>query len=131
MATRTIAAGEIILKEKPLTIAPEGNEPVCLVCYKTVTKDSPSCRCKKCGFSVCSKACADSKMHKTLECEAFMKHGFWASDIVLTGFGNSGRIISIIRTFLLREKDPDRWSAIWNLESNLKELQKYVLYPCS
>jgi hypothetical protein len=30
----------------------------------------------------------------------------------------------ILRTFLLREKDPDCWASIWKLTSHLSELQK-------
>jgi hypothetical protein len=125
VALRTIEAGEIIFKENPLISGPFGNKPICLgFCEKSVTKNSP--RCEKCGVPVCSKACADSKMHKTFECEVLKKSGWFktpAMDIFLKYPDSFHDMIFLLRIFLLREKDPDCWALIWNLESHKTEKQ--------
>jgi hypothetical protein len=124
VALRTIEAGETILKENPLIFGPQGPMPLCLGCCQTVTKNSP--RCEKCGVPVCSKACADSEMHKTFECEALMKSG-WLKTPKIESFWKSPNsfndMILVLRIFLLREKDPDRWAFFWNLESNMTKKQ--------
>jgi len=65
VASRPIKAGEVILKEEPLVLAPFDNPNfVCLGCYKTV---DGSIRCSACGWPVCGKACEASKDHQA-EC---------------------------------------------------------------
>jgi hypothetical protein len=119
VATRTIEAGEIVLKENPLIFGPEGQNAVCLGCYQKVTKNSP--RCQKCGFPVCSKDCADLEMHRTFECEVLMKNGWFKTqsrDYFFESPENFYAMIAVLRTFLLQEKDPDCWALIWSLESH-------------
>jgi hypothetical protein len=123
VALRTIEAGEIILKENPLIFGPDGTTPICLGCYeKSVTENSP--RCEKCGFPVCSKACADSEMHKTMECEVLRQTGWFKTvpiDVFVKFPSKLYDMIWLLRIFLLREKDPERWTLIWNLESHKTE----------
>jgi hypothetical protein len=121
VATRTIEAGDIILKENPLTFGPslESETPICLGCCKEVTTKSP--RCEKCGFPVCSKVCADSKMHQN-ECKVLMKKGWFKSLPIGEFFKPSETcypIITPLRTFLLRENDPEVWALILSLMSNM------------
>jgi hypothetical protein len=129
VASRTIEAGEIILKETPLTFGPEGRTPVCLGCYQIVTRNSPSC--EKCGVPVCSQACADSEFHKTFECEVFMKNECFKDSRLKNLLFKSPQLfyamVMTLRTFLLREKDPERWALIWNLESHTGEHDQSVL----
>jgi hypothetical protein len=124
VAARPIEAGEIILQEKSLLHGPkEGIEGtlICLGCYKKVTKKSPTCG--KCGFPVCSESCADSEIHKTLECEALTRVGrfkhlkqlFWESPHQYYD------MIHPLRILLLREKDPVRLALIWDLVSHKTE----------
>jgi hypothetical protein len=130
VASRTIEAGTIILKENPLIFGPQGSKPICLGCCQIVTEKSP--RCEKCGFPLCSKACADSEMHKTFECEPLMMIGYFKT-LPIDNFFKAPevyyKIIVLLRTFLLREKDPERWALIWNLESHKTEQEELIFDP--
>jgi hypothetical protein len=124
VALRTIEAGEIILKENPLIFGPDGTTPVCLGCYEILTQ--ASAKCKSCGFPVCSKACANSEMHKTMECEVLRKSGLFKMvpiDVFVKFPYKFYEMIWLLRIFLLQEKDPDRWTLIWNLKSPKTENQ--------
>jgi hypothetical protein len=128
VASRTIEAGEIILKENSLIFGPQGSKTICLGCCLIVTENSP--RCEKCGYPLCSKACANSEMHKTFECEPLMKSGWFKT--VPYDFLKSPEVfyemILLLRTFLLREKDPERWALIWNLESHKTEHEEALAF---
>lgn len=63
VASRNISAGETIFVEAPLTFGPsEETKPVCLGCYERV--ESAKVVCRRCGFPMCSKACAEVEEHK-------------------------------------------------------------------
>ena len=120
VAARNIKAGEVVLKEAPLTYGPnEITKPICLGCCAPVTIKSPTCDI--CGFPMCSKECSNSKIHKEFECEALKKHGYKV-DASTFNFGDvelTYAIISPIRTFMLKEKYPDLWNLAWMQMSHL------------
>jgi hypothetical protein len=69
VATRDIAAGEIVFKEKALTAGPRVHDsyltgfdktkfPVCLGCYRIVRE---KCECRTCGWPVCNDSCETVK----------------------------------------------------------------------
>jgi hypothetical protein len=56
-ATRSIKAGELILKEKPIVSGPNGKNgyhPICLSCYRIVKTNYV---CSKCKWPLCSPKC--------------------------------------------------------------------------
>ena len=127
VADRNIKAGEIVLKEAPLTFGPsEITKPICLGCCAPVTIKSPTC--DLCGFPMCSKECSKLKVHKDFECEAFQRNGYKvnASTFNFEGEELTYSVISPIRTFMLKEKYPDLWNLAWMQMSHLtkrKELE--------
>ena len=62
VATRDIAAGELILRETPLTV---GNlhetPPVCLGCWRIV---DGLYHCPRCSLPMCNDVCANSYPHR-------------------------------------------------------------------
>jgi len=69
VASRDLKAGDTILEEKPLSWAPMlDTRPVCLTCLENVTG---SYHCPSCGWPMCSKACAQTAVHKNMECSVF------------------------------------------------------------
>ena len=125
VASRNIKAGEVIMKERPLTFGPsEVTKPICLGCYKSVTASSPGCG--NCGYPMCSNRCAASKIHKENECSVFTAkgHKIKRSDLNFTegdapGVDPAYAIISPIRTLMIRRKQPDLWPLIWMQMSHL------------
>ena len=125
VAARNIKAGEVVMKEAPLSYGPNDiTKPICLGCCAPVTIKSPTCDI--CGFPMCSKECTNSKVHKEFECEALKKHGYKvdASTFNFGGVELTYAIISPIRTFMLREKHPDLWNLTWMQMSHLDKRKK-------
>ena len=125
VAARNIKAGEVVMKEAPLSYGPNDiTKPICLGCCAPVTIKSPTCDI--CGFPMCSKECSNSKVHKEFECEALKKHGYKvdASTFNFGGVELTYAIISPIRTFMLKEKYPDLWNLAWMQMSHLGKRKK-------
>jgi len=125
VAARNIKAGEVVMKEAPLSYGPNDiTKPICLSCCAPVTIKSPTCDI--CGFPMCSKECINSKVHKEFECEALKRHGYKvdASTFNFGGVELTYAIISPIRTFMLREKYPDLWNLTWMQMSHLDKRKK-------
>lgn len=71
VATRDIAAGEVLLEERPLAVGPKAGSPaVCLACY------APSARaaCSACGWPVCGPQCETAPVHRDAECPLIAGH---------------------------------------------------------
>ena len=125
VAARNIKAGEVVMKEAPLSYGPNDiTKPICLGCCAPVTIKSPTCDI--CGFPMCSKECINSKVHKEFECEALKRHGYKvdASTFNFGGVELTYAIISPIRTFMLKEKYPDLWNLTWMQMSHLDKRKK-------
>ncbi|XP_060852323.1 SET domain-containing protein SmydA-8-like [Rhopalosiphum padi] len=71
VAVRDIAAGEVLLEERPLVVGPKaGSPPVCLTCY---APDS-GYRCSACGWPVCGPRCQAAPVHRDAECPLIGGH---------------------------------------------------------
>ena len=118
VAARNIKAGEIVLKEMPLTFGPsENTKPLCLSTFQPVNAQSPTCPI--CGFPLLSP----SKIHTEFECEAFQKHGYKVNASTLNYEGEEPiySVISPIRTLKMREKRPELWNLVWMQMSHLSK----------
>ena len=71
VASRELAPGDIILKEKPALIGPnmDQSQPLCLACYALLNpkKFHP---CRKCKAPLCSQQCETHPDHLQ-ECQEF------------------------------------------------------------
>ncbi|KAL4089800.1 hypothetical protein QTP88_024764 [Uroleucon formosanum] len=71
VAARDIAAGEVLLEERPLVVGPKaGSPPVCLTCYAP----SAGYRCSACGWPVCGPQCEEAPVHRDAECPLIGGH---------------------------------------------------------
>lgn len=115
MATRDIAAGELLLSDAPLLIGPKQiTEPVCLACYRPV---DGNCTCKKCGFPICDDDCQDAESHQP-ECEAVSESGL---PVRVTLFGECNSLyecIMPVRLLSMRDNQISMWRRLMTLESH-------------
>lgn len=71
VATRDIAAGEVLLEERPLVVGPKaGSQSVCLACYAPTT----GYKCSTCGWPVCGPQCEAAPAHRDAECPLIGGH---------------------------------------------------------
>lgn len=71
VAARDIAAGEVLLEERPLVVGPKaGSLPVCLACYAPDT----GYRCSACGWPACGPRCEAASAHRDAECPLIGGH---------------------------------------------------------
>uniref|UniRef100_A0A6A7FNU5 Protein msta-like n=2 Tax=Hirondellea gigas TaxID=1518452 RepID=A0A6A7FNU5_9CRUS len=115
VATRDIAAGDLIMADAPILIGPKQiTEPVCLACYRPV---DGSYKCKKCGFPMCDSDCQDADTHQP-ECEAVSGSG---RPVHVTLFGENNPLyecITVVRLLALRDNDTILWRRLMALESH-------------
>lgn len=115
IATRDIAAGELLLQDAPLLMGPKMiTEPVCLACYRPVTGDY---QCSDCGFPLCGEDCEGTENHQA-ECNAVKESGIPVKVSVFGEINSMYECITPVRILNLREEDPTVWSRLMNLESN-------------
>jgi len=115
VATRDMAAGELIFTDPPLLIGPKQiTEPVCLACYRPV---DGSYKCKKCGFPMCDRSCAKAESHQP-ECEAVAES---KAPVRVTLFGECNSLYECImplRLLALRDDHVSLWRKLLTLESH-------------
>lgn len=71
VAARDIAAGEVLLEERPLAVGPKaGSPPVCLACYAPGGQGA----CSACGWPVCGPRCEAAPVHRAGECALIAGH---------------------------------------------------------
>ncbi|XP_045131510.1 uncharacterized protein LOC123516301 [Portunus trituberculatus] len=115
VATRDIAAGEVLMKDEPLLIGPKMmTEPVCLACYRPV--DGEYC-CRECGFPLCSSDCEGSDDHEP-ECRAIQDSGIPVKVSMFGEVNSMYECITPLRILSLRDKVPSLWNKFMTLESN-------------
>ena len=75
---------------------------------------------------MCSKECANNKIHKNFECNAFRQNNFKVN-ADLFNYESSEVIYSIIspiRTLLTKKLRPELWPLIWMQMSHLSQRQE-------
>jgi len=126
VANRDIKKGELIFQEPPLVIGPKAvTYPVCLGCHKQISDVFRNC--DGCGYPLCSVHCQVSDAHFD-ECQVMMKRKY--APKVQHGVLNYKNYCHIVpmRIILLKEKQPDKYKKIQDLESHLQERLKSPLY---
>lgn len=134
-ATRDIKEGEIILTDKPLVCGPKvASVPLCLGCNKQLQlkpNEKNFYKCRKCTWPLCSESCEENKNHK-LEC-ALMGSKKFVCKIDANKNDESKKesaycVILPLRCLLLREKNPDGFKKLLELEDHLEERIETPLY---
>ncbi|KAK8749838.1 hypothetical protein OTU49_015582 [Cherax quadricarinatus] len=115
VATRDIAAGELLLEDQPLLLGPKMiTEPVCLGCYRPVNGDY---QCQSCGFPLCGPQCEDTDDHEA-ECKAVRDSGIPVKVSVFGEINSMYECITPVRILALRDDAPSVWNKLMTLESN-------------
>lgn len=124
IATRDLAAGDLILCENPLVYGPrphiveEGPVP-CIGCFRLIMAEQ-SPRCDGCGWPVCHTSCEGLKdpNNHGLEClilglrtEGVINrfHDFYRQDTLLA-----------LRCLLLQKKGTKKWEQLMEMESHME-----------
>uniref|UniRef100_A0A6A7FTB7 Protein msta-like n=2 Tax=Hirondellea gigas TaxID=1518452 RepID=A0A6A7FTB7_9CRUS len=119
-ATRDIAAGEILLCETPLVIAPQaGAGPTCLHCLKYLHE--PYGSCKQCSAPLCLETCVN-KYHTQAECQALERLGEKDWSLKLIAIVNAA--LTPLRAWVAIEENKSLSPLIMTLQSNAKERKK-------
>ncbi|KAK3849746.1 hypothetical protein Pcinc_042339, partial [Petrolisthes cinctipes] len=115
VATRDVAAGELLMNDTPLFIGPKMvTEPICLACYRPVDGEYS---CDGCGFPLCSADCEGTDDHEP-ECKAIRESGIPVKVSVFGEENSMYECITPLRILSLRNESPSLWNKIMTLESN-------------
>ncbi|ODM99115.1 Protein msta, isoform A [Orchesella cincta] len=121
VAARKLKGTTLILEELPVFCAPRGmiddfETPLCLSCCIVMNVESEGARkCSKCGWPVCSLTCEKNDYHSKNECELFSKSKL---SFYPTGYSvyEVYKVVEIIRGLLIKEKQPETWKKILDLQ---------------
>ncbi|CAH1400343.1 unnamed protein product [Nezara viridula] len=122
-ARREIRVGEVVLRERPLASGPpQVTGPVCLGCLNGL--QGPGVDCPRCGWPMCSSACAASPGHRP-ECH-------WAQvkrkeKVKISNFTTphpTYACITPLRLLYAKHTDSKLWAKISSLESHPEERKK-------
>jgi len=135
VATRDIAAMEVILEDTPDCLGPNyETEAVCLECLGRV---DGSFLCHHCNLPLCSENCRDGPRHKP-ECQMFStmdpKVEIKQYHKAPSSQNSTGTVcyeygcITVLRLLHLRENDPEAWARIQLLMDHDEERRKETEY---
>ncbi|XP_046688196.1 SET domain-containing protein SmydA-8-like [Homalodisca vitripennis] len=113
VATRDVAAGEVLYEEAPTVVGPKVVEPspVCLGCLRP----PGAARCESCGWPVCSPACPglrDPHCH-AIECKILSLSPI--KDIKDCRY----ECILPLRSLLMQKRNPRKWKVIMSMETHI------------
>lgn len=109
VATRDIAAGELLLEEQPLAVGPKsGSPPVCLTCYAPANGH----KCAACGWPVCGSQCETASVHRLAECPLIAGHYDPYRSAVYC-------FVLPLRCLLLDDLNGGRRTKFWSLQSHI------------
>ncbi|CAG2053805.1 unnamed protein product, partial [Timema podura] len=131
VASRDIKQGELILREPPLVLGPKtATFPLCLGCHRRLPSNLEGYHvCSGCNWPLCGPQCEGLAPHQD-ECQLMRESGHRA-DIPFESPQKKEAVycnITPLRCLLLREKHPDKFSTLLNLQSHLEELRDTSLY---
>ncbi|XP_063243624.1 SET domain-containing protein SmydA-8-like [Bacillus rossius redtenbacheri] len=118
VASRDVAAGELLLREAPLAVGPRADAaPVCLACYRPLPLRGDRLRCSRCGVvPLCDARCERGGGHTEAECSALAARG------APRGLLDCSQLVLPLRCLLLRQAPPPdawRWDALLGMEAHL------------
>lgn len=125
VATRSIPAGTVVMRSRPLLIGPTGLEIVCLGCLRTLSDLGGSTRkCSGCRLPVCSKKCEKESPHQ-VECSLLKSAGFRADDAYFSeimmctmDWSTLALAVKVLRTLVRSDEDKKK---VFALKSRLAE----------
>uniref|UniRef100_A0A2P2I598 Protein msta-like n=1 Tax=Hirondellea gigas TaxID=1518452 RepID=A0A2P2I598_9CRUS len=121
VASRDLAAGELLLKDVPIVLGlRQITMPVCVSCSASV--NGSHC-CSECGWPLCSPECQRVILHKP-ECQASKCRG---SKVVISKFFQINEMyecITPLRCLWLKQNEPKKWDQLMTMESHLDARQK-------
>lgn len=120
VATRDIAKGEELFKEKRLVHGPpQGRTLCCVNCSRLIdlSKSLTNTDCRECGLPLCSESCPDTfgRVHEE-DCEFFRKVDLKKSHIRL-----APKWLTAFRVLQIIKKSPKIWKKLQLLEDHLEE----------
>jgi len=135
VATRDIAAMEVILEDTPAVLGPNyETEAVCVECLGRV---NGSVLCHLCNLPMCSEECRDGPRHKP-ECQMFSgmepKVTIKQYKTQLSANNATGTVcyeygcISVLRLLALRDTDPESWERVQLLMDHDQERREEKEY---
>ncbi|XP_034951070.1 SET domain-containing protein SmydA-8-like isoform X2 [Chelonus insularis] len=121
VAAKKLAAGEVIIREKPVAVgaASFNNTCLCFACLRVIP-ESPTAKfevvCSGCNIAIfCSTNCENELYHSAEECQLF-KEKLTLDD--LKKF-NIRSILLPLRLLLIRKQDEELWQKVLKLEAHL------------
>lgn len=128
VATKSLKAGDVILKEFPLTVAPGSlSQRVCFACHKHFSKGY---MCRQCRSPICNNTCKMSLEHQK-ECGLLQRI---AESIESTKSAKSAKSVAAsaevpvnvavfampLRCLLMRLEQPDKWNNFIQMEAHMQ-----------
>uniref|UniRef100_A0A8D9BF04 Protein msta, isoform A n=1 Tax=Cacopsylla melanoneura TaxID=428564 RepID=A0A8D9BF04_9HEMI len=129
VASRSIKAGEVVLKEVPLVQGPsQVTGPVCLGCLKSISMHTSE-ECPKCGWPLCRDPQCQLSEHHVPECDWTMsKRGKKIKISNFTAPHPSYECITTLRCLYKKFHQPAVWEKLMQLEAHLDECKKSPRY---
>ncbi|KAI5712324.1 hypothetical protein M8J76_002915 [Diaphorina citri] len=129
IASRSIKAGEVVLREPPLVQGPcQMTGPVCLGCLKAISYHSSE-ECPKCGWPLCRDPKCRESEHHTPECDwTANKRG---KKIKISNFTTphpSYECIIALRCLYKKSYQPQIWDKLMQLEAHVEEYKNSPKY---
>ena len=122
VATRDIHPGELILRDKPIVESPyTRTRPQCLQCARRV---DGSYRCRKCGFPMCDRTCANGELHR-IECSVLEEENFEAEIDNFDEWDDHYACVMPLRCLALQSSDPVAWRLFSGFQSHTDLQRKH------
>ncbi|XP_069998104.1 SET domain-containing protein SmydA-8 [Penaeus vannamei] len=123
VASRNIAAGEVVFREAPLVVAPKaGSGASCLACLRSL-QGSEWAGCQQCGAPLCGRGCGGDG-HSQEECRLLVPLGLKGQPQNTVLIKQLSVLLTPIRTILLMKKAPPVKEVIAALQSHAEERRR-------
>ncbi|XP_037786222.1 SET domain-containing protein SmydA-8-like [Penaeus monodon] len=117
-ASRDILPGEVIFRDSPLVVGPrQVTVPVCLGCFTPV---DGSYSCTSCGWPLCGPECQMVVLHNP-ECQLSRNRPVKVQVQKFMEVNQMYECITPLRCLWLKEKAPDKWATLMQMESHLEQ----------
>lgn len=122
VASRDVAAGEVLFQEDPLLVIPKaGSETFCLSCLKVLTHEWQSCG--SCGAPLCFQHCA-GKNHTASECTLLKRLGFKEAPHIEVLIKDLSVFLGPLRALLMTQKSSAVSKLFFALQSHKEQRMK-------
>ncbi|XP_076754158.1 SET domain-containing protein SmydA-8 [Xylocopa sonorina] len=120
-AAKNLAAGEVILREKPIAVGPitSSKDPVCYACLRLLPKIKKGTQyvCSKCKIvPLCGTACEEKLKHHTPDECAILKSN---KNLSVSNIEDITGVLLPLRLWLLKQRDPELWKQVESMEAHI------------